>query len=57
MTGNADDDLTKKENWVKTPYPIMTSGDFNDELCGPGHNSFTVDEYGNAVIVYHARPA
>ena len=35
----------------------MTSGDFNDELCGPGHNSFTVDEYGNAVIVYHARPA
>ena len=57
LTGNADDDLTKKENWVKTPYPIMTSGDFNDELCGPGHNSFTVDEYGNAVIVYHARPA
>lgn len=56
LTGNAKDDLTDPKNWTKTPYPIMTSGDFNDELCGPGHNSFTVDEYGNPVIVYHARP-
>ena len=57
MTADADADLTDASNWTKVPYPVLTSGDFNDELCGPGHNSFTTDEYGNFVIVYHARPA
>ena len=57
MTADADADLTDASNWTKVPYPVLTSGDFNDELCGPGHNSFTTDEYGNLVIVYHARPA
>ncbi len=57
MTADADADLTNIDNWTKVPYPVLTSGDFNDELCGPGHNSFTTDEYGNLVIVYHARPA
>ena len=57
MTADADADLTNVDNWTKVPYPVLTSGDFNDELCGPGHNSFTTDEYGNLVIVYHARPA
>ena len=57
MTADADADLTVASNWTKVPYPVLTSGDFNDELCGPGHNSFTTDEYGNLVIVYHARPA
>lgn len=57
LTADANADLTKAESWTKVPYPVLTSGDFNDELCGPGHNSFTTDEYGNLVIVYHARPA
>lgn len=57
MTADADTDLTNVDNWTKVPYPVLTSGDFNDELCGPGHNSFTTDEYDNLVIVYHARPA
>ena len=57
MTADANDDLTQVESWTKIPYPILTSGDFNDELCGPGHNSFTTDKDGNLVIVYHARPA
>ncbi len=57
MTADADADLTDASNWTKVPYPVLTSGDFNDELCGPGHNSFTTDEYDNLVIVYHARPA
>lgn len=56
LTGKADADLTNPDNWVKNPYPIMTSTDFNDEVSGPGHNSFTVDENGNQIIVYHARP-
>ncbi len=56
LTGDADSDLTDPENWTKTPYPILTSTDFDNEVSGPGHNSFTVDENGNPVIVYHARP-
>ncbi|MBR1623455.1 MAG: family 43 glycosylhydrolase, partial [Pseudobutyrivibrio sp.] len=48
-------DLLNVENWTKLPYPILTSADFDDEVSGPGHNSFTYDEYGNLVIVYHAR--
>ena len=27
-----------------------------NELFGPGHNSFTVDEEGNDLLVFHARP-
>ena len=56
LTADANADLLNPASWTKTPYPIMTSGDFNDELCGPGHNSFTVNEAGDPVIVYHARP-
>ena len=56
LTADATANLLNPASWTKTPYPIMTSGDFNDELCGPGHNSFTVNEAGDPVIVYHARP-
>ena len=48
-------DLLDASNWTKLPYPILTSADFDDEVSGPGHNSFTYDENGNLVIVYHAR--
>lgn len=57
LTANEGDDLLDADSWVKTNYPVLTSTDFNDEVSGPGHNSFTVDEYGNLIIVYHARPA
>ena len=33
MTADADADLTDASNWTKVPYPVLTSGDFNDELC------------------------
>lgn len=56
LSADENADLTKPENWTKNPYPIMTSTDFNDEVSGPGHNSFTIDENGNQIIVYHARP-
>lgn len=55
MYADVDADLTNVENWTKLPYPIMTSADFDNEVSGPGHNSFTIDENGNLVIVYHAR--
>ena len=41
-------------SWTKTGYPLLTSDDVPGQ-AGPGHNSFTVDEYGNPVIVYHSR--
>ena len=57
LTANEGDDLLDADSWVKLNYPVLTSTDFNDEVSGPGHNSFTVDKYGNVIIVYHARPA
>ena len=57
LTADENADLLDPDSWTKTPYPVLTSGDFDDLLCGPGHNQFTVDEEGNPIIVYHARPA
>ena len=55
MYADENADLLDMDNWTKLPYPILTSSDFDDEVSGPGHNSFTYDENGNLVIVYHAR--
>lgn len=49
-------DLMDPKTWTKTAYPLLTSDDFDGQQNGPGHNSFTLDENGNPVIVYHARP-
>ena len=57
LTADEGADLLDPASWVKSNYPLLTSTDFNDEVSGPGHNSFTVDKYGNVIIVYHARPA
>jgi GH43 family beta-xylosidase len=51
-----DGDLMNPATWAKTGYPLLTSDDFGGQQNGPGHNSFTLDENGNPVIVYHARP-
>jgi GH43 family beta-xylosidase len=51
-----DGDLLDPATWAKTGYPLLTSDDFGGQQNGPGHNSFTLDENGNPVIVYHARP-
>lgn len=48
-------DLLNPASWTKLRYPILSTEDLPADQNGPGHNSFTVDEYGNAVIVYHAR--
>ncbi len=48
-------DLTNASVWTKNAYPVLTTEDLIDQY-GPGHNSYTTDEYGNTVIVYHARP-
>lgn len=48
-------DLLDISNWKKYDKPFLRSEDFINQ-CGPGHNSFTKDENGNDVLVYHARP-
>ena len=48
-------DLMDKASWTKVCYPVLQTTDLIDQ-SGPGHNSFTTDDNGNTVIVYHARP-
>ena len=47
-------DMLDAASWKKQGYPVLTSADVPGEY-GPGHNSFTVDEDGNDIFVYHAR--
>jgi GH43 family beta-xylosidase len=48
-------DLMNINSWEKSPDPALQTSDLTDQ-AGPGHNSFVVDENGNQLIVYHARP-
>jgi len=54
MSAKEDSDLSDPLSWKKERYPVLKT---NEEKCifGPGHNSFTKDEDGNDVMVYHAR--
>ena len=54
LTADEDSDLLDPKSWVKERYPVLKT-DESLEIYGPGHNSFTKDEEGNDVIVYHAR--
>ncbi|KHL95255.1 hypothetical protein QW71_13710 [Paenibacillus sp. IHB B 3415] len=54
MTASEGSNLLDPQNWIKNGYPVLATDDLAIQL-GPGHNSFTVDELGNPVIVYHAR--
>lgn len=54
LTADENSDLLDPSSWVKTPYPVLQSCRENGQF-GPGHNSFTTDEYGNDIIVFHAR--
>lgn len=54
LTADEDSDLLDPRSWTKERYPVLKS-DSSLEIYGPGHNSFTKDEDGNDVMVYHAR--
>jgi len=54
LTANADANLLSAASWTKTPTPVFTTTEGSKQY-GPGHNSFTTDEAGNDVLVYHAR--
>lgn len=54
LTAGCDSDLLDPRSWEKERYPVLAS-DPSIDVYGPGHNSFTVDEEGNDILVYHAR--
>ncbi|MDE6883069.1 MAG: family 43 glycosylhydrolase, partial [Lachnospiraceae bacterium] len=54
LTADEDTDLLDPLSWKKERYPVLASEE-RKGIYGPGHNSFTTDEEGNTVMVYHAR--
>ena len=54
MTADESSDLLDPRSWEKDRYPVLCS-DEAAGVYGPGHNSFTVDENGDDIMVYHAR--
>ncbi len=54
LTCPDDADIMNPANWSKSPEPVLVSSAVT-KVYGPGHNSFTVDEQGRDVLVYHGR--
>jgi len=54
LHADEDADLLDVNSWTKIPYPLLSSDDLDGQV-GPGHNSFTIDEHGHPLLVYHAR--
>ncbi|MFD1804113.1 family 43 glycosylhydrolase [Mixta tenebrionis] len=49
-----NEDPLQPARWNKSARPVFTTS-WENRQYGPGHNSFTVDEAGNDLLVYHAR--
>lgn len=55
-------DLTKAASWTPVDFPVLSTYDtYRGRIggvpqAGTGHNSLAVDEAGNVVLAYHARP-
>ncbi|KKW93907.1 glycoside hydrolase family 43 protein [Sphingobium chungbukense] len=54
LTADENADIMDPNAWVKSPQPVFTTCR-ETSVYGPGHNSFTVDEKGRDVLVYHGR--
>ncbi|SFR82301.1 Beta-xylosidase, GH43 family [Sphingomonas jatrophae] len=54
LTARDDADIMDPKSWMKSPTPVFQTSEAN-RIYGPGHNSFTVDERGRDMLVYHAR--
>lgn len=54
LAADEDSDLLDAGSWTKSAVPVFATSEENGQY-GPGHNSFTVNEYGEDVLVYHAR--
>lgn len=54
LTARDDADIMDPAAWQKSPAPVMKTAP-ERRIFGPGHNSFTVDERGRDMLVFHAR--
>lgn len=54
LSADVDADLMSPDAWRKSPDPVFKTCE-ETRVWGPGHNSFTVDEQGRDVLVYHGR--
>lgn len=54
LTAEEESDLLDPRSWEKGRYPVLKTAE-EKGIYGPGHNSFTTDEEGNPIMVYHAR--
>ncbi|MEC3912346.1 family 43 glycosylhydrolase [Sphingobium sp. CR2-8] len=54
LTADENADLLDAKSWTKSPQPVFVSNKATS-VYGPGHNSFTVDEQGRDMLVYHGR--
>jgi GH43 family beta-xylosidase len=54
LTARDDANIMDPAAWAKSRTPVMTTAP-DHKIYGPGHNSFTVDERGRDMLVYHAR--
>jgi GH43 family beta-xylosidase len=54
LTADENADIMSPASWTKSPTPVFASSPVTS-VYGPGHNSFTVDELGRDVLVYHGR--
>lgn len=54
LTAPDDADIMNPAVWTKSRQPVFVSSAATS-VYGPGHNSFTVDEDGHDLLVYHGR--
>ncbi|EIC86476.1 family 43 glycosylhydrolase [Serratia sp. M24T3] len=54
LWADLESDITDPGQWHKSPTPVFKTEADNRQF-GPGHNSFTQNEKGEDVLVYHAR--
>ncbi len=55
LSADEESDLLDPGAWTKSRHPVFQT-DPKSGIFGPGHNSFTVSETGEDLVVFHARP-
>lgn len=54
LSCNADSNILDPQSWTKEKLPVLST-DEAVGIYGPGHNSFTVNGYGEDIVVFHGR--
>lgn len=54
LCADENDDLLDPRSWDKSRYPVLSTNT-KKGIFGPGHNSFTKNDAGEDILVYHAR--